>query len=209
MYDQITQAVTQYWIEEQRLPESMTPEQQQTFLETESERISSMIEQRVINDRDRTLEQHLRETGEPADYLTKVALLEQVRRSATETVLAEEVFGDLDPIDPFPPTGESAEQIEERDRARIQVHRTDPERWTTPLNCRDSDSSTTQLARHLWSERSAEYRMLASALLQARLDDGQAIPTSASDPLRASFTDQLDRAMVSTGRAARAGADGR
>lgn len=205
MYDQITQIVTEFWIEQNRVPESMTPQLREQFLAAETDRIAEMIQARIVMNRERMLAEYVETTGRPLDYSTKTALIEQARREAFETVIAEEVHEQDDQNRPFPETGESAEQVAERDRARIEVNRSDPNRWMQPLNCRDSSTRIDRLARTLWPNNDGQYRMLGSALLQARTDDDQPIPTSATDPLLPSFTAQLDQAMVATGRAGRTG----
>lgn len=197
MIDPITQDIMKLYLEHQGLPQELSPTDQQEFLERESERIAERIDNMKIHMQSQVLERYLRENGEPAPYLEQVGLINQAWAQATDFVINEEIYGQLpEDMEAYPPDQESAESEAERDRARIQVHRSDPERWRNPLNCEDPIKSTQQLMEQLWRDKPMRFRYYAVHLLQARMEDDQPYPTSPSHPLYPSFTNLLDERVA-------------
>lgn len=197
MIDPITQEIMKLYLEHQGLPPELNPDDQQQFLETESERIAERIDNMKIHMQSQVLERYLRENGEPAPFMEQVGLINQAWAQATDFVINEEIYGQLpEDMDAYPPDQESAESEAERDRARIQVHQSDPERWRNPLNCADPDKPTRALMEQLWAEKPMRFRYFAVHLLAARIEDDQPYPTSQSHPLFPSFTSQLDERVA-------------
>lgn len=194
MIDPITQEIMKLYLEHQGLPPELNPDDQQEFLERESERIAERIDNMKIHMQDQVLERYLRQNGEPAPYLEKVGLINQAWAQATEFVINEEIYGQLPAeMEAYPPDQESAASEAERDQARIQVHKGDPERWRNPLNCEDPERSTQKLMELLWEERPMRFRYYAVHLLQAKIEDDQPYPTSRNHPLYPSFTSLLEQ----------------
>lgn len=197
MIDPITQDIMKLYLEHMGLPQDLSPTDQQEFLEKESERIAERIDNMKIHMESQVLERYLRENGEPAPYLEKVGLINQAWQQANDFVINEEIYGQLpENMEAYPPDQESAESEAERDRARIQVHRSDPERWRNPLNCTDPDKEADNLTDLLWPEKPVQFLYYAAHLMAARIEDGQPYPTSRSHPLYPSFTSLLDERVA-------------
>lgn len=197
MIDPITQDIMKLYLEHQGLPQELSPQDQQEFLERESERIAERIDNMKIHMQDQVLRRYMRENGQPAPFMEQVGLINQAWAQATDFVINEEIYGQLpEDMEAYPPDMESAEAEAERDRARIQVHRSDPERWRNPLNCEDPDKEADKLTDLLWAERPVQFRYYAAHLLAARIEDGQPYPTSRNHPLYPSFTSLLDERVA-------------
>ncbi|MCX6489423.1 MAG: hypothetical protein NTX68_00345 [Rhodococcus sp.] len=197
MIDPITQEIMKLYLEHQGLPQELSPDDQQAFLETESERIAERIDNMKISMEQQVLQRYMRDNGQPPPYMEKVGLINQAWAQATDFVINEEIYGQLPPeMEAYPPDQESPEAEAERDQARIQVHKSDPERWRNPLNCADPVESTRQLMRQLWKDKPARFQYYAVHLLQARIENDEPYPTSQSHPLYPSFTSQLDERVA-------------
>lgn len=197
MIDPITQEIMKLYLEHQGLPPELNPDDQQEFLERESERIAERIDNMKVHMQSQVLERYLRENGEPAPFMEQVGLINQAWAQATDFVINEEIYNQLPvEMEAYPPDQESPEAEAERDRARIQVHRSDPERWRNPLNCADPIQSTLWLTDALWKDRPVQFRYYAMHLLQARIEDDLPYPTSQSHPLFPSFTSLLDERVA-------------
>lgn len=199
----IRQIVAQTWRESIGLPQEWTAPEKAEFLDREAARISALIETEM-GGQGPLVAQWTAEHGEPPNYPTTVALIEQARRSITDTVLQNELYDKIphDP-DPFPPMV-SVEEAEERDQLTDQVRRAralgDPTRWTHPLRRNEPTPDLVELSRILWPDRSALFRVTGSFLLQVRTEDSEPIPTGPTDPLAASFTNQVREALIEAGR---------
>ncbi|MBY6708098.1 hypothetical protein HQ308_14930 [Rhodococcus sp. BP-241] len=197
MIDPITQDVMKLYLEHVGLPTELSPEDQQEFLERESERIAERIDNMKVHMQDQVLTRYVRENGHPAPYLEQVGLINQAWQQATDFVINEEIYNQLpEEMEAYPPDQESSEAEAERDRARIQVHRSDPERWRNPLNCADPDKEAGDLTELLWEERPMHFRYFAAHLIAARIEDSQPYPTSRQHPLYPSFTNLLDERVA-------------
>ncbi|WP_206509822.1 hypothetical protein [Rhodococcus sp. KRD197] len=197
MIDPITQDIMKLYLEHQGLPQELSPEDQQEFLERESERIAERIDNMKIHMQDQVLRRYMKENGATAPYLEQVGLINQAWAQATDFVINEEIYNQLpEDMEAYPPDQESAEAEAERDRARIQVHQSDPERWRNPMNCADPIESTRRLMRLLWKDKPVRFQYYAVHLLQARIEDDQPYPTSQSHPLYRSFTNLLDERVA-------------
>lgn len=197
MIDPITQDIMKLYLEHQGLPQELSPTDQQEFLERESERIAERIDNMKIHMESQVLERYLRENGEPAPYLEQVGLINQAWAQATDFVINEEIYNQLpEDMEAYPPDQESAESEAERDRARIQVHRSDPERWRNPLNCADPNKEADNLTDLLWPEKPVQFLYYAAHLIAARIEDDQPYPTSRNHPLYPSFTNLLDERVA-------------
>ncbi|OZD60812.1 hypothetical protein CH263_20190 [Rhodococcus sp. 06-1059B-a] len=197
MIDPITQDVMKLYLEHVGLPTELSPEDQQEFLERESERIAERIDNMKIHMQDQVLERYLRQNGEPAPYLEKVGLINQAWAQATEFVIDEEIYGRLPAdMEAYPPDQESAASEAERDQAQIQVHKSDPERWRDPLNCEDPDREADNLTDLLWPGQTVQFLYYAAHLVAARIEDGQPYPTSRNHPLYPSFTSLLEQRVA-------------
>lgn len=193
MFDPTAETVTKLYLEHIGLPKELNPDEQQQFLTHESERISNRVDNMRVEMQEQVLTRYQKENGEPAPYREQVRLINQAWKQALDWVITEEIYGQHPELmGAYPPDMESAAAIIEQEQARIQVHASDPERWREPLNCRDSHWSTGQLNRSLWGDRPKMFRYFGTALLQARIDDGQPVPTSQTDPLFPSFTALLE-----------------
>lgn len=194
MIDPAVQDVMKLYLEHVGLPPELSPDDQQEFAERESERIAERIDNMKVHLQEQVLARYVRENGHPAPYMEQVGLINQAWAQATDYVIAEEIYGqDLpEEMEAYPPDQESPEREAERDAARIQVHRSDPERWRNPLNCADPDRPTLRLTDTLWGEKTVQFRYYAMHLLAARIEDDQPYPTSTTHPLYPSFTSQLD-----------------
>lgn len=193
MIDPITQDVMKLYLEHVGLPPELSPEDQQEFLERESERIAERIDNMKIHMQDRALRRYVKENGHPAPYMEQTGLIEQAWSEATTFVIDEEIYGQLsENLDDYPEDEEPTSVQTERELARIQVHRSDPERWRNPLNCADPDKWARNLMFQLWGDRTGKFHYFAGHLLQARIEDDQPYPTSTTHPLYRSFTSLLD-----------------
>ena len=194
MIDPAVQDVMKLYLEHVGLPPELSPDDQQEFAERESERIAERIDNMKVHMQEQVLARYVRENGHPAPYMEQVGLINQAWAQATDYVIAEEIYGqDLpEEMEAYPPDQESPDREAERDAARIQVHRSDPERWRNPLNCADPDRPTLRLTDSLWGEKTVQFRYYAMHLLAARIEDDQPYPTSTTHPLYPSFTSQLD-----------------
>ncbi|MET4050455.1 MULTISPECIES: hypothetical protein [unclassified Rhodococcus (in: high G+C Gram-positive bacteria)] len=193
MIDPTTQDVMKLYLDYVGLPPELNPQEQQQFLERESSRISERIDNMKVHMQDQALSRYVKENGHPAPYLTQVGLIEQAWADATKFVIDEEIYNELpQDMEAYPEDLESRSSMEERDRARIQVHRGDPERWRNPLNCEDPSKEAEQLTDLLWAEKPPRFGYYAVHLIQARIEDGQPYPTSIAHPLYPSFTNLLD-----------------
>ena len=194
MIDPAVQDVMKLYLEHVGLPPELSPDDQQEFAERESERIAERIDNMKVHLQEQVLARYVRENGHPAPYMEQVGLINQAWAQATDYVIAEEIYGqDLpEEMEAYPPDQESPDREAERDAARIQVHRSDPERWRNPLNCADPDRPTLRLTDTLWGEKTVQFRYYAMHLLAARIEDDQPYPTSTTHPLYPSFTSQLD-----------------
>ncbi|MGU3438245.1 hypothetical protein ACNHUS_35200 [Actinomycetes bacterium M1A6_2h] len=197
MIDPITQEIMALYLQHQGLPPELSPDDQQEYLERESERIAERIDNMKIHMQSQVLESYLRENGHPAPYLEQVGLINQAWQQATDFVIDEEIYNQLPvEMEAYPQDQESPEAEAERDRARIQVHRNDPERWRNPLNCADPEESTRALTGQLWQEKPGRFRYYAVHLMQAKIEDDLPYPTSRSHPLFPSFTSLLDERVA-------------
>lgn len=193
MIDPTTQDLMKLYLEHVGLPPELSPEDQQEFLERESERIAERIDNMKIHMQDRALRRYVQENGHPAPYLEQTGLIEQAWAEATTFVIDEEIYGQLpENLDDFPEDEEPTSVQTERELARIQVHRSDPERWRNPLNCADPQKWARNLMFQLWADRPGKFHYFAGHLLQARIEDDQPYPTSTTHPLYPSFTNLLD-----------------
>lgn len=197
MIDPITQEVMKLYLEHQGVPPELSPTDQQEFLERESERIAERIDNMKVHMQEQVLARYVRENGHPAPYLEQVGLINQAWQQATDFVINEEIYNQLpEDMEAYPLDQESPEAEAERDRARIQVHRTDPERWRNPLNCADPDREADQLTDQLWEGKPVQFLYYAAHLIAARIEDGRPYPTSRSHPLFPSFTSLLDERVA-------------
>jgi hypothetical protein len=197
MIDPITQDIMKLYLQHQGLPPELSPTDQQAFLESESERIAERIDNMKIYMEQQVLQRYIRENGQPAPYMEQVGLINQAWAQATDFVINEEIYNQLpEDMEAYPPDQESPEAEAERDRARIQVHRSDPERWRNPLNCADPDKEANQLTDLLWAEQPMRFRYYAAHLIAARIEDNEPYPTSTEHPLFPTFTSQLDERVA-------------
>lgn len=199
----IRQIVATTWRQTIGLPQEWTEPEKQAFLEQEADRIATLIENQM-DGQGPLVRQWWTEHGQAPDYPTTVALIEQARRTITETVLQNELFDQIttDP-DPFPAmlsTEEAAERDHLETQVRIAQAADDPTRWTHPLRRNDPSPELVALSKQLWPDRSALFRVTGSFLLQVRTEDGQPIPSGPTDPLTASFTSQVHDALIAAGR---------
>ena len=199
MIDPITQDIMKLYLQHQGLPPELSPTDQQAFLESESERIAERIDNMKIVMEQQVLRNYMRDNGQPPPYMEKVGLINQAWAQATDFVINEEIYGQLPPeMEAYPPDQESPEAEAERDQARIQVHKSDPERWRNPLNCADPDKEADRLTDQLWKGRPVQFLYYAAHLIAARIEDNEPYPTSQSHPLYPSFTSQLDERVAET-----------
>lgn len=203
MPDAIRQIVEQTWRTSIGVPPQWSEQQTRDFFDSEADRIAELIEEQM-GGRGPLVAQWTAEHGHAPDYLTTVRLIETARRSITEVVLAEELYEKIpNQEDPFPPLT-SVEQWDEeqqaQEEARLAEAAGDPDRWKHPLRRRDPEPLIAELARMLWADRSALFRVTGAFLLQARHEDNQPLPTGTSDPLAASFTNQVREALIEAGK---------
>ena len=197
MIDPIVQDVMKLYLEHVALPRELSPEDQQEFLERESGRIAERIANMQVHMQEQFLTRYVRENGHPAPHPEQVHLIDEARSQAMDFVINEEIYGELpEDMEAYPPDEESSEAEAERDRARIQVHRSDPERWRNPLNCADPDKEAGALTDLLWEEKPARFRYYAAHLIAAKIEDSQPYPTSRQHPLYLSFTTLLDERVA-------------
>jgi hypothetical protein len=197
MIDPITQDIMKLYLQHQGLPPELSPTDQQAFLESESERIAERIDNMKIHMQDQVLRNYMRDNGQLPPYMEKVGLINQAWAQATDFVINEEIYNQLPKeMEAYPPDQESPEAEAERDRARIQVHKSDPERWRNPLNCEDPIESTRRLMRLLWKDKPSRFQYYAVHLLAARMEDDQPYPTSTEHLLYPSFTSLLDERVA-------------
>lgn len=201
--ENLRQLVEQTWRTHIGLPEDWSQTQKANFVADEALRISDLIETQMQG-QGPLVRQWWDEHGEAPDYLTTVTLIETARRSITEAVLAQELYEQIPHSEQDFPEPVSVEEFQEREalqeQVRLQDAAGDRDRWIDPLRRRDPSSEASELSRQLWPDRSALFRVTGAFLLQARTEDGEPVPTGPSDPLAASFTNQVSQALVAAGR---------
>ncbi|MFZ2512754.1 MAG: hypothetical protein WAW85_16870 [Gordonia sp. (in: high G+C Gram-positive bacteria)] len=182
-------------------PPEWTTEQQQAYVASETSRIETLIDE-AMPGQGPLLTEHQRTHGTSPDYLTTVQMINQSRAQVTEMILAQELYSqipdgpDLIETDPIV----LAEQQKMLDAQLIAQHRSDPQRWMKLLHSNEPTPQIAELTQRLWGDQSTHLKVLAERLMQARSEDGQALPTSPTDPLFQEFTSLLDQALISKGR---------
>ncbi|MCX5042490.1 hypothetical protein OG921_04795 [Aldersonia sp. NBC_00410] len=204
MPEPIRQIVEQTWRDAIGFPPDWTPTQVDTFLDSEADRLAEMIETQMGSAQGSLVDEWIRKHDHAPDYPTTVSLIETARRSITEQVLTSELYEKIpNREDPFPPAmsvPEWRESQEREQRTRLSEAKGDPQRWKHPLRRSDPQPEIDELARRLWPDRSALFRVTGSFLLQTRQEDAQPIPTGPEDPLAVSFTNLVSEALTETGR---------
>ncbi|HEY5841027.1 MAG TPA: hypothetical protein VIU87_06070 [Mycobacterium sp.] len=203
MWEQIHRIVTTVWGQQIGLPPAWTEQQAEAFLSAETSRICALIEQQM-DGQGPLVRQWWADHGHAPDHPTTVTLINRARRSITEQVLAQELYEQIPtPAEPFPPklsVEDWCDRTQFDQRARIDSASGDPNRWKDPLRRRDPSRGMTALSRKLWPDRSALFRVTGAFLLQARSEDDFPIPDGPTDPLAASFTSQVSRALTEAGK---------
>lgn len=202
--ESVKQIVTRVWRTEIGLPNNQTPEQQEQFLDRESERIENLIEE-LVPGQGPLVEQYRQTHGQAPDYSTTIQLINMARQQATEQVLTAELYEQIpSPASEFEPTQTLEEANEDQSRAdaaRIEAAKGDRDRWKRALDRSEPTPEVEALVSQVWADRTAWFRVAAQYLIQTRSEDNEAIPTGPNDPLVAEFSSQVAQELRAKGRA--------
>lgn len=129
--------------------------------------------------------------GKTPTYLDVVQGKETAWRAAREMVLAQELYSQVTPeviarVEKIEDWLDNAVQ-ESEDQAR-RAH--DPDRWKS-LNVRNRPVAA-RIVHRVWLEKPAWFRQLAKALVAQRIEDNQAVPMTAFDPVAAELEAMID-----------------
>lgn len=165
-----------------QLPPEWTDQEQQHYLEQESERLSRMVGELADQLAEQSVSQWTHRHGHHPDYLTKVGLLNSARMSAREQILNNEVYEQI------PVSGDETDEDLDATRAQPPQARDGipwDRRWTDPDWRSDPSEQMETLIEQIWPEPrfSTLFRIKAGYLLAARQEDGLANPTASDCPL--------------------------
>lgn len=200
----VKQIVARVWRTEIGLPNTLTPTEQEQFLETEGERIENLIED-LVPGQGPLVEQYRKDHGQAPDYSTTVQLINMARLQATEQVLTAELYEQIpDPGPEFEPT-QTLDELEESERQRaaerIARSRGDRDRWRRALDRSEPTPEVEALVNQVWPDQTVWFRVAAQYLIQARSEDNEPIPAGPQDRLVAEFTNQVAQELRAKGRA--------
>lgn len=193
----VAQIVRRVWREHIGLPGEWTTARIDQFLAGEADRIESMIDE-LDQGNESLAEVYRAENGRSPNYLTMLQLVARHQAENRERVLAAELYSQIPEEGLDLASAEEQEQVETRLR---HLHRHDPDRWTHPLHRSEPTTEIVELARQLWAGQHVQLRVLAQYLLQARHEDGLALPQQTQDPVWELCTSLLDQALVAKGHA--------
>lgn len=203
--------VARVWRTQLGVPQTMTPTEQAQFLAAETDKITDRIDE-LMPDTIEIQERYRRETGQQPDYPTTVGLINNARAQARQIALDELLFSLLTPQEedleePELTVDEMAEARQRRAEATAQqtaalqaTHQRDPERWINPTWCTEPSPASEALARTLWADRTAWFRVMAARLLQVLSEDGATVPKTVGDPAFRSCTSLVEAQLVAVGR---------
>lgn len=163
-----------------QLPPEWTSQEQQSYLERESERLSRMVGDLADQIAEQSVTQWTHSHGQHPDYLTKVGLVTSARMAAREQILNNEVYEQI----PAAETDEDRDVIrEEPPQGRGEIPW--DQRWTDPDWRTDPTEAMETLIEQIWPEPrfSMLFRIKAGYLLAARQEDGLPNPTASDSPL--------------------------
>lgn len=190
--------VARIWREWIGMDPELTSTERESQIDAEAARLSQMVDEAVGDSAyGFRMEQWKTEhPGQEPDYPTTVALIETARRSARNKVLATELYpqltdeaaartqADLDGI--------TMDALEEAQRLK-RSH--DPQRWRSGLV--EESELAMQIVNRVWgSSGTFEFRMLALALVQQRLEDDQLTPLTSADPIREELESMIEQELA-------------
>ena len=126
--------------------------------------------------------------GSEPDVLTVERLYQRARYSAEETILATLWEGYKDPDDEDQPAEVSPDQL------------TGMQRWLTPWAI-EATPEMVELAERVWPDQTPRFQVWGEQLLQARVNDGLAVPDGSSHPLVPELTAMVAGALADQDRA--------
>ena len=126
--------------------------------------------------------------GSEPDVLTVERLYQRARYSTEETILATLWEGYKDPDDEDQPAEVSPDQL------------TGMQRWLTPWAI-EATPEMVELAERVWPDQTPRFQVWGEQLLQARVNDGLAVPDGSSHPLVPELTAMVAGALADQDRA--------
>lgn len=178
------------------IPQDWTPEQTRVFLDTEAARLGRLIAATSAQLQEQAISEVTTRTGQPPDYLTTVALINQAKSQARELILTQELYEQVPEQVEIPDDPSFETDLSDEPPARVNWD--DPNRWKT-LNRSEPRPETITLTNQVWSDRSALFRIKAGYLLQARLEDQVPLPQHPDDPLVATLTAMVEQDLLDDG----------
>ena len=183
---EIQELVTQVYTTHELLPPEWTPQQQLTFLDRESGRISRQVAALAAQMADQFVQDWITRHGEHPDYLTKVGLVNNATSQAKEIVLTQELY-ELIPPEPDERDPESLPPVP--DRSQVPWDR----RWTHTQYRTEPTEDQVDLVAAVWPapDFSDLFRIKAEYLIAARAEDALTIPSDRTDPLAAQLAQMV------------------
>ncbi len=195
MNEAIQQIVERVWTEHLGIPPEWSPEQAQTYFQTEADRLSEMIGQLQIETQHAVIRAwRAAHQGAEPDYLTQVGLINTARAQAEEIVLSQELYEQI------PEDDLSAEEQADQEEWEAQVaeeetwlqlpqgqdpesvrRRSNPDRWRTVYRSEPTEE-TEAAVKTVWPDKTAAFRYWMGLLWQSRIEDGTPVPATTPLP---------------------------
>lgn len=187
MSEMTRRAVQAAWEELGRDREYPTPEALEAAIQAEAERLAEMIGDETERLRSMGIAQFRADNqGNFPPYIETVQIGNRARAQAEETILWQELGEEV----------ELAAEEEDQETFDDQSWRTSPDRWRTHTDVVGDPSPEIDVqTEDVWPEQTIRFRVMAAYLMQTRYEDGQPIPETPNDPLRALFTDLVEREL--------------
>lgn len=183
------QAVTDVYRRQLGLPVEWTPEQQELFLDLVTARLDEKAFDLAMDLRSAAIQRWTAEHGQHPDYLTTVKLHQTAEENAREAIVRQELYDKItdDETKHQPPAQVTG--VPWRERWMHLRYRTEP------------NEAIEELVRQVWPEDryTAMFRVTASYLLAARLEDGLELPTSRRHILAVELVPQVNKELDNLG----------
>lgn len=189
--------VTRIWREWIGMDPGLTSAERESRIDAEAARLTQMVDETVGDSAHGFLMEQWKDEhpGQVPDYPTTVAMIETARRSATSKILETELYPQLTEAEAEQTQTDlfeiAAEAEAETKRLRDQH---DPNRWRRQMV--EISDLAIQIVNRAWGASGTfEFRMLALALVQQRLEDDQRTPLTSADPIREELESMIDEEL--------------
>lgn len=184
MSETTRRAVQAAWEQLGRDQEFPTPHELTEAIAAEAERLDDLIGDLTQRLRDQGIAQfQAANQGHHPPFLETVQIGNRARAQAEELILHQEL-GEATEI---------AAMDEEEETFADQSWRTNPDRWRTDTDLMDDPEPEIEAqTEDVWPEKSLRFQVMAAYLMQTRYEDGEPLPETPDDPLKAPFTDLVE-----------------